>query len=240
MVSVFQKNTACKDIRPQGRGLLRGCNWLLAVLLTGITGGTLLGCDGQKGNSGVEQRGVDSVVAQNLKKDSNAVKLLPDEDGLSADSDLNRALFDKFFTKFVRAVRRNNEQELATLIHFPLQTASVRTLTGLEYERVDTTEDLIQREEFHKYYPNIFYPELRKQFRTVNSDDLSELEGVDGEGYYRILHRITNKGTPMFELYAQWTYTNTGLAGSYFGFVFGKVNNEYKMLSYYGKFPAKI
>ncbi|WP_133177669.1 hypothetical protein [Chitinophaga parva] len=211
----------------------------MALILAGFIGAVLLSCGGRKGNSVAERRGADTIVKHSLKKDSNAVNQPPDT-GLSADSDLNRALFDKFFTKFVRAVRRNNERELTTLIHFPLQTASVRTLTGLEYERVDTAEDLIQQDEFHKYYPNIFYPELRKQFRMVNSDDLSELEGVDGEGYYRILHRITDKGTPMFELYAQWTYTNTGLAGSYFGFVFGKVDNEYKILSYYGKFPAKF
>lgn len=210
----------------------------MTLIFAGFVGAALLGCGGRKGSSVAERHGADTVVGHSLKKDSNAV--IPPDRGLSADSDLNRALFDKFFTKFVRAVRGNNERELATLIHFPLQTARVRTLTGLEYERIDTAEDLIQREEFHKYYPNIFYPELRKQFRTVSSDDLSELEGVDGEGYYRVLHHITDKGTPMFELYAQWTYTNTGLAGSYFGFVFGKIDNEYKMLSYYGKFPAKF
>lgn len=156
-----------------------------------------------------------------------------------ADSEADRQLFQAFFEKFVQAAKKNDEAQLRRMIYFPFQTAMIWTNDDFGYGAADTTGERVWENEFHQCYPNIFYRELRKNLASYRDDELSELTDLGDADYYLRLQKLTDKGSPIFEIYEQWTFTDSTLAGNYFGFVFGKVKGNYKALSYYGKFPGR-
>lgn len=198
------------------------------------------GCD-QKAKKNIANVGdtASNVRYQDIQKAKADSVVFEANSRAAADSEADRKLFQVFFEKFLTSVKRNDASQLQQMMYFPLQTAMIWTNDDLGYGGVDTLGERVWENEFKRCYPNIFYRELRSRLVHYKEDDLSELTDLSGADYYLRLQKLADKGAPIFEIYRQWRFSDSTLAGSYFGFVFGKVGGDYKVLSYYGKFPAR-
>jgi hypothetical protein len=142
--------------------------------------------------------------------------------------------FLKFFAGFRDAVKQMDTAKLVKMIHFPLQT-------GIRWEDndrpADITEGRLRWDEFPAYYTQLFNKDVVRIVSKSGDRDIESITDTPGD-YYRTVKEGTDKGAMVYELYRQFSLA--GSAGeSYFGFVFGRVKGQYKVIAYYGKWPVK-
>lgn len=155
-----------------------------------------------------------------------------------SSSDPEEQKFRRFFAVFQKAVQQANPGQLATLLYFPLQTAQQWSNEDLKNMDVDKESGKVSRREFNSYHKNIFTPDVIRLLPGAKEEALSEIDAQSPEDYYKVLRQCTDKASKMYEVYMQYPEKN-GTAESYFAFVFGRVNGEYKVIGYYAKWPAK-
>ena len=95
---------------------------------------------------------------------------------------------------------------------------------------------MIQSE--YPQYANVFFSaDALRLIPKSKEDDLSEIDKDTPENYYKTIAKVTDKGSKLYELQQQYVQDN-GKETSY-GFVFGKVRGQYKIISYYCPWPVK-
>ncbi|GAB2700543.1 hypothetical protein GCM10027037_26710 [Mucilaginibacter koreensis] len=146
-------------------------------------------------------------------------------------------LFRQFLQKFKNQVKQRNKAALNMLFYFPLQTDPQWTNEDLKARNVNANEGLINKNQFEGYVNDMFPAEVIKLIALSREDDLSEIERTSPESYYKSLIKVTDKGSRIYELEKQYVQDN-GQETS-FGFVFGKINGNYKVISYYRPWPLK-
>ncbi|NIG55697.1 hypothetical protein [Chitinophaga sp. Cy-1792] len=137
-----------------------------------------------------------------------------------------------------RAVKTNNRDTIRQYLRFPLQTAMQWTNDDVKAGTVDKPGGLVSAADFNKYYNSIFHPDVGRLLPEAGEDNLQEIDADSPEDYYKTLRRVTDKHSHLYEVYQQYPEKNTQ-AESFFGFVFGRVDGEYKVIAYYGKWPVK-
>jgi len=167
-------------------------------------------------------------VVKTEKKDSAIVK----EKGLT-----DQEQFRQFLKQFKGAVKDKNKAKLIAMFHFPLQTLPQWTNDELNNSNIKPQDGLISQTEFPAYFDDIFTKDAVKMIPASGENDLSEIDKTTTENYYKTLLRVTDKGSTLYELQKQFTEDN-GKETS-FGFVFGKVGGNYKVISYYRPWPLK-
>ncbi len=123
------------------------------------------------------------------------------------------------------------------MIQFPLQTAPKWADEDIANGGVDSTGGKIGRQEFQQYFKDIFTGDVQRYLPGATLDDIMEAD-PEKEDYYRQLHKQVDANTGMFELYRQFP-AQDGASDSYFAFVFGMVNGQFKLLACYAKWPVK-
>lgn len=147
--------------------------------------------------------------------------------GAKTSVSTDEQLFQTAFGSFKTAVEQNSEEQLQSLINFPLQTAKPVVKTG-EVSRAD----------FQGLYNNLFNENVRRLLPKAGEDNITVIDQGKEEDYYKTLRQVTDKDSKLFEVYTQYPEKGTN-AESYFAFVFGKVKGEYKAVGYYSKWPVK-
>ncbi|MDB5087085.1 MAG: hypothetical protein JWR09_1079, partial [Mucilaginibacter sp.] len=82
-----------------------------------------------------------------------------------------------------------------------------------------------------------FTKDVMRMIPKSREDDLSEIDSATPEDYYKTVGKVTDKGSTLYELQQQYEQDN-GKETSY-GFVFGKVKGQYKIISYFCPWPLK-
>jgi hypothetical protein len=136
-------------------------------------------------------------------------------------------LFQTAFGSFKTAVEQNSEEQLESLINFPLQTTKPVVKPGE-----------ISRADLHAQYNGLFNENVRRLLPKAGEDNITVIDQAKEEDYYKTLRQVTDKDSKLFEVYTQYPEKGTN-AESYFAFVFGKVKGEYKAVGYYSKWPVK-
>ncbi|MBD1391654.1 hypothetical protein [Mucilaginibacter glaciei] len=178
--------------------------------------------------------------AGNRKRDSATVAISNDTVAAryaTKDTGTDEQQFRLFFEKFKSAAKANGKTQLVQMFNFPLQTLPQWTNDELKSNPVDVKSGLITVNEFPQYYGDIFTRDALKLIPLSKEDDLSEIDKTTAENYYLTLKVITDKGSTLYELEKQYTEDN-GKETS-FGFVFGRVNGTYKVISYFRPWPLK-
>lgn len=146
--------------------------------------------------------------------------------------------FRTAFAAFQEAVKGNNEELVKKFIHFPLQTGKQWTNEDLRSAQIDKSAGNITASEFKEYYKNIIHAAVIRQLPRAAEDDLHEIDEKMNEDYYKTLQQGTDKDSKLYEVYQQYPEKN-GSAESFYAFVFGRVEGEYKVVGYYAKWPVK-
>lgn len=142
----------------------------------------------------------------------------------------------RFFDVFQESVRAGNHEKLEELIYFPFQTAYwVDGADSLAAREKDA--GLLEAGQFDAYTDSIFNTRVKELLPQANSKSLLSIDIEASGSYYKALSARCDKGSPLYEIYIQYTEHNQ-VGGNYFGFVFGRVNSLYKLLSYYSKPPV--
>lgn len=146
--------------------------------------------------------------------------------------------FRTAFSALQQAVQGNNQELVKSLIRFPLQTAKQWTNEDLKDMDIDKAAGKVGADEFGEYYPKIFHADVKRLLPKAGEENFSEIDDRIGEDYYKTLQQGTDKDTKLYEVSMQYPEKN-GTAESYFTFVFGSVQGQYKVIGYYAKWPVK-
>lgn len=156
---------------------------------------------------------------------------------LDTAGQLKQARF--FLMKLKTAIVKNDQPKLLDMIHFPLQT-QLMWMNGEQPN--DEKGGLLGKEEFPKYYrKNFFDKEQRRVLGyELGDDDVYpiNLQHDQASSYYQQLSEGTDPGTLLFSYYLQWEQPD-GRGDYWFGLVVGQIKGEFKLLSYYSKWPVK-
>lgn len=142
------------------------------------------------------------------------------------------------FAAFQQAVQGDNQEMVKSFIRFPLQTGKQWTNEDLKNMEVDKAGGNVGANEFKEYYPKIIHADVKRLLPKAGEDNFSEIDDKIGEDYYKTLQQGTDKDSKLYEVSMQYPEKN-GTAESFFTFVFGKVQGEYKVIGYYAKWPVK-
>lgn len=143
-----------------------------------------------------------------------------------------------FLMKLKTAIVKNDQPKLLDMIHFPLQT-QLMWMNGEQPN--DKNDGLLRKDEFPKYYRKHFFD---KEQRGVLGSELGDevypinLQSDQASNYYQRLSEGTDPGTLLFSYYLQWERPD-GRGDHWFGLVVGQIKGEFKLLSYYSKWPVK-
>jgi hypothetical protein len=140
-------------------------------------------------------------------------------------------LFRQTLHHLQSAVATGDTATIRGLLYFPLLTAPQWTNDDLHDHSADTTGGAIRATDFAKYCGAIFHRDVRRLLPQAGESNLSEIERNTKENYYKRLARQTDPGSHLYELYMQYP-------DGYFGFVFGRIAGQYKVVSYYAKWPV--
>jgi len=139
--------------------------------------------------------------------------------------------FRAFYKGFQRNVAADSINALKNTMYFPFQTIYwIDGMNALTDE--EKADGMIDEEDIDVLSKRIFNEEVR---RVVPAMEVERVQQIDVEGsgdYYKRLAKVVDKGSTLLELYCQVVAADT-LGDEYFAFIFGKVNNEYRILSYY-------
>lgn len=145
----------------------------------------------------------------------------------------NEQEFRKLFKTLTESLKRKDHSHIESLINFPFYTSRAEANNGS-----GVATDPINKTEFPKYKSAIFNADVLQILPACKEDNLSEIDAKTDEVYYKSLKKLTDSGSKMYEAYMQYPESGTQ-AESYFGFVFGKVKGEFKILATYSKWPVK-
>ncbi|AOM78091.1 hypothetical protein [Pedobacter steynii] len=143
--------------------------------------------------------------------------------------------------RFKTAIIKNDKPKLLNMIHFPMQTQMMWMNDELNAKEPDRKNGLINKEELLKYCgKELFDKEQQRVLAYELGDDVSviNLQTDQASNYYKSLASQTDPGTLLFNYYLQWERPD-GKGDYWFGLVVGKVKGEFKLLSYYSKWPVK-
>ena len=135
-------------------------------------------------------------------------------------------------------MQQNSERQLSGMLYFPFQTSPKWENEDVQGSSEYRNINLVHGNEFHKSYKNIFYDDVRRVLPLAKDEDFTEYKDDNGEDYYKTLRLLTDKGSVMYDFYAQFALPKQKEKEGFFGFVFGKIHGEYKALSFYSRFPA--
>jgi len=205
--------------------MIKKITYVLACQLILLTC-TITGC---KGNTPVQSQITDS--AANIKQADKTVKTS------TPAKNNDEQQFREFLKKFKAAVKKGDKTQLKTMFYFPLQTLPQWTAEDLKATTVNPAEGLVSVTEYSKYEGTIFSKDALRLIPQSREDDLSEIDNATTENYYNTLKKATDKGSTLYELQQQYEQKN-GKETSY-GFVFGKIKGQYKVISYFCPWPLK-
>lgn len=143
-----------------------------------------------------------------------------------------------FLMKLKTAIVNNDQPRLLNMIHFPMQT---QLMWMNESQAIDEKVGLLSKEEFPKYYRKSFFDkEQRRVLGYEQGDEVYpiNLQSDQASNYYQRLSEGTDPGTLLFNYYLQWGRPD-GRGDYWFGLVVGQIKGEFKLLSYYSKWPVK-
>jgi len=141
--------------------------------------------------------------------------------------------FRKTLEDIKETLKQKNLKKIGSLLNYPFYTSHKEVPNG-----IGIPADPISLKEFDSYKSAIFSADVMRILPLCKEDNLSEIDEKTDEVYYRSLKKLTDTGSKMYEVYMQYPESNTQ-AESYFSFIFGKVNGQFKMLSTYAKWPVK-
>ncbi|MFB6456730.1 hypothetical protein ACE38W_15770 [Chitinophaga sp. Hz27] len=156
----------------------------------------------------------------------------------NTDTSTDEKQFRIVLKEFQQAVKTNNPDTIRKYLRFPLQTAMQWTNDDVKAGIVDKPGGLVSLQEFKQYYPSIFHQDVRHLIPNAGEDNLQEIDQDTPEDYYKTLRRVTDKNSHLYEVYEQYPEKNNH-AETFFAFVFGKIDGEYKVIAYYAKWPVK-
>ena len=151
--------------------------------------------------------------------------------------DTDSIKFIVFLKNLKIAIKKGKSTEVKHLINFPIQTAPLWTNDDLEDFADDKNYGLIKEKDFGKYYKQVFTTGVIKNLNISNVDDISKIDPNSNEDYFKRLKLITDKNSSMFNLYLQYAQGNNNETS--FGFVFGKIGGQYRVLSFYTPWRIK-
>ena len=192
----------------------------------------ILACSamGCKGNTPVKNPMADSTLSKEYQADQLAKTS-------SSTKNNDEQQFQNFLKTFKSAVKRRDKAQLKTMFYFPLQTLPQWTAEDMKATAINPAEGLVSVAEYPKYEGIIFSKDALRLIPQSREDDLSEIDNTTTENYYITLKKATDKGSTLYELQQQYEQKN-GKETSY-GFVFGRVKGQYKVISYFCPWPLK-
>lgn len=146
-------------------------------------------------------------------------------------------LFRKFLVLFKLAVKPKNLAQLANMFNYPVQTLPQWNNEDLRNTNINRADGLMDRAELQKHLDVIFSKDAIELIPRSTDENLAEIDKTTPEDYYKRLKKLTDKGSTLYELNIHYTQDNGKEAE--FGFVFGRVAGNYKILSYYSSWPLK-
>lgn len=146
--------------------------------------------------------------------------------------------FRTAFSGLQQAVQGDNQELVKSFIRFPLQTARQWTNEDLKNMNIDKAAGNVGANEFSEYYSKIFHADVKRLLPKAGEENFSQIDDKIGEDYYKTLQQGTDPDSELYEVSMQYPEKN-GSAESYFTFVFGRVQGEYKVIGYYAKWPVK-
>lgn len=146
-------------------------------------------------------------------------------------------LFRASLKQFKAAALQKNKKQLTGMFYFPLQTTPQWSNDDLRSTTINPAEGLVSAAEYAQYEPTILTADALRLIPKSTEDNLTEIDATTDENYYKTIGKVTDKGSTLYELQQQYAQKN-GKETSY-GFVFGKVNGQYKIISYYSPWPVK-
>ena len=118
------------------------------------------------------------------------------------------------------------------MMHFPFYTCQFQNDDGYTLPC-----DSVTNAEFREYGKLIYNNDVLRLLPLCKNEDITDVTKT-GEPYYDELHKATDPGSKLYEVYMQYHETSTQ-AESYFGFVFGHIKGKYKVIAFYSKWPVK-
>jgi hypothetical protein len=149
----------------------------------------------------------------------------------------NEKLFRISLRRFKQAVKTQNKQQIKLLFNFPLQTNPQWTNDEVQNSNANPKTGLLTESEFLSFFNDVFTADALRLIPASDESDLLEIDKATPENYYKQLMKVADENSTLFELNKQYTQDN-GKETS-FGFVFGKVNGSYRVISYYRPWPLK-
>jgi len=151
---------------------------------------------------------------------------------VSAQSTNDEVTFQLALKTFQSAVLHRNFAKAANIICFPLFTSKADLGSGQEMPA-----DAVTIQDFEFYKNDIFNAEVSRILPKLGREALSEISRNE-DPYYAELKKARNVKGKMYECYVQYP-TKNGKGENYFAFIFGKINNKYKVIAYYSKWPLR-
>ncbi|PTQ98179.1 hypothetical protein C8P68_103339 [Mucilaginibacter yixingensis] len=146
-------------------------------------------------------------------------------------------LFRKFLVVFKNTVKQRNLTQLAGMFNYPVQTLPQWNNEDLRNTNINRADGLMDRPELQKHIDVIFSKDAVELIPRSTDENLSQIDKTTPEDYYKRLRQATDKGSTLYELNMHYTQDNG--KETEFGFVFGRVAGNYKILSYYSAWPLK-
>lgn len=141
--------------------------------------------------------------------------------------------FKQFYNNFQKCVAIKDSVALKDMIHYPLQT--VYWIDDLNHFTEEEKEDgLINAEQFDKYAHVIFHQDVQRLVPKMEVERIQQIDVAASGDYYKRLGALIDDKSSLLELYCQYS-EGSSVGDDYFAFIFGKVNDEYKVIAYYGK-----
>jgi hypothetical protein len=142
-----------------------------------------------------------------------------------------------FYKTFQESIRKDDMNTLSACMYFPFQT--IYWIDGInKLNEEEKADGLIGKEEFTTYAPKIYHPDVKRLIPKMGIEHLQQIDIESSGDYYRQLANAVDGQDNLYELYCQYSEDST-VGDDYFAFIFGKVNNEYKVLAYYSKWRVK-
>lgn len=142
-----------------------------------------------------------------------------------------------FYKTFQESIRTDDMNTLSGCMYFPFQT--IYWVDGVnELNEEEKADGLIKKEEFATYASKIYHSDVKRLVPKTGVEHLQQIDIGSSGDYYRQLARVVDGQDTLYELYCQYSEDST-VGDDYFAFIFGKVNNEYRVLAYYSKWRVK-
>ncbi|QNL50414.1 hypothetical protein H8S90_01975 [Olivibacter sp. SDN3] len=141
--------------------------------------------------------------------------------------------FKQFYRDFQENVTIKNIDALKEMMHYPLQT--IYWIDELNHFTDEEKADgLINAEQFEKYSDVIFHQDVQRLVPTMEVERIQQIDVEASGDYYKRLGKLIDDKSSLLELYCQFS-EGSSVGDDYFAFIFGKINDEYKVIAYYGK-----